>query len=151
VIGTDPYGNTDASPAKRTFTVKAPPTENKPDPGKPGGGSTAGGSAPAGGKIDAKLNTFWRLDGKRTKLQTVTVANAPASAKVTISCKGKGWKFRKVASTVRGSKLKLAVKFKGRKLPARTVITVVVTKEGWISKTFKYTTRAGKFPKLTLS
>ena len=40
VIGTDPYGNTDASPAKRTFTVKAAPTEDKPDPGKPGGGST---------------------------------------------------------------------------------------------------------------
>ena len=60
VIGTDPYGNTDASPAKRTFTVKAAPTEDKPDPGKPAGGSTDGGQT-GGGKIDAKLNTCWRL------------------------------------------------------------------------------------------
>jgi hypothetical protein len=36
---------------------------------------------------------------------------------VTISCKGKGCKFRKVSSTVTGSTLKLAVKFKGKKLP----------------------------------
>ena len=97
------------------------------------------------------LNTFWRLYGKRTKVQTLTVSNAPVGSKVTISCKGKGCKFRTVSSTVTGSTLKLAVKFKGKKLPARTVITVVVTKAGWISKTFKYTTRAGKFPKLTLS
>jgi Bacterial Ig domain/Divergent InlB B-repeat domain len=142
VIATDPYGNVDGSPAKRAFTVKAPPTEDKPGDG---------GGNPAGGKIDAKLNTFWRLYGKRTKVRTLTVSNAPAGSKVTISCKGKGCKFRKVSSTLTGSKLKLAVRFKGKKLPARTVITVVVSKEGWMSKTFRYTTRAGKFPKLTLS
>ncbi len=72
-------------------------------------------------------------------------------SEVTISCRGKGCKFRKVSSTITGSTLKLAVKFKGKKLPARTVITVVVSKRGWVSKTFKYTTRAGKFPKLSLS
>jgi hypothetical protein len=154
VVATDPYGNVDGTPAKRTFTVKAKPAEDKPaGGGKPstGGQATGGGSAPAGGKIDAKLNTFWKLYGKRTKVQTLTVSNAPAGSKVTISCKGKGCKFRKVSSTLSGTKLKLAVRFRGKKLPARTVITVTVTKQGWIGKTFKYVTRAGKFPKLTLS
>jgi hypothetical protein len=170
VVATDPYGNADGTPAKRTFTVKAPPATG--DGGKPGtgggkpstggSGSTAGGSGstpsggggggqPAGGVIDAKINTFWKLYGKRTKVQTLTVSNAPVGAKVTISCKGKGCKFRKVSSTVSGTKLKLAVRFKGKKLPARTVITVTITKEGWVGKTFKYVTRAGRFPKLTLS
>jgi hypothetical protein len=152
VVATDPYGNVDGTPAKRTFTIKAKPAGGG---GKPSsGGQTTGGSSaptPTGGKIDAKLNTFWRLYGKRTKVQTLTVSNAPAGSKVTISCKGKGCKFRKVSSTLTGTKLKLAVRFRGKKLPARTVITVTVTKQGWIGKTFKYVTRAGKFPKLTLS
>jgi hypothetical protein len=153
VVATDPYGNVDGTPAKRTFTV----TPAGSGAGKPGtGGSTpaagGSGSAPAGGgKIDAKLNTFWKLYGKRTEVQTLTVSNAPAGSKVTISCKGKGCKFRKVSSTLTGTRLKLAVRFRGRKLPARTVITVTVTKPGWIGKTFRYVTRAGKFPKLTLS
>jgi Bacterial Ig domain/Divergent InlB B-repeat domain len=168
VVATDPYGNVDGTPAKRTFTVTAKPTDDKPagGGGKPstggGGGQTTGGgrggsapagggSEPAGGKIDAKLNTFWKLYGKRTKVQTLTVSNAPAGSKVTISCKGKGCKFRKVSSTLSGTKLKLAVRFRGKKLPARTVITVTITKEGWVGKTFKYVTRAGKFPKLSLS
>ena len=141
-------GNVDGTPAKRTFTVKAKPTSEKP---AGGGGASSGGSAPAGGKIDAKLNTFSKLYGKRTKVQTLTVSNAPAGSKVTISCKGKGCKFRRVSSTLSGTKLKLAVRFRGKKLPARTVITVTVTKQGWIGKTFRYVTRAGKFPKLTLS
>ena len=50
-----------------------------------------------------------------------------------------------------GSKLKLAVRFKGRKLQAKTQITIVIAKEGWVSKTFRYTTRPGRFPRLTLS
>ena len=140
VVATDPFGNTDATPAKRTFTVTAPSTGN-------GGGGPKGG----GGRIDAKLNTFWKLYGKRTKVQTLTVSNAPLGSKVTISCQGRGCKFRKVSSTMSRPTLKLAVRFKGRKLPARTVITVVVSKDGWVSKSFRYTTRAGKFPKLTLS
>jgi hypothetical protein len=31
------------------------------------------------------------------------------------------------------------------------VITLTVTKQGWIGKTFRYVTRAGKFTKLPLS
>jgi uncharacterized repeat protein (TIGR02543 family) len=164
VIATDAFGNTDATPAKRTFTVTAPTTTTGGGGTKGGGtnsgtgggtpatgGSGGGGTPITGGKIDAKLNTFWRLYGKRTKVQTLTVSNAPLGSKVTISCKGKGCKFRKVSSTLTRPTLKLAVRFKGKKLPARTRITVVVSKEGWVSKTFKYTTRAGKFPKLTLS
>ena len=57
VVSTDPYGNVDASPAKRTFTVKAPATSGggqTPAGGgggaaTGGGGSTGGGSGPATG------------------------------------------------------------------------------------------------------
>jgi hypothetical protein len=160
VVATDPYGNLDASPAKRTFTVKAPTTSGgggqTPVGGGGqttggGGGGQTGGGAPTGGRIDAKINTFWKLYGKRTRVQTLTVGNAPLGSKVTISCKGKGCAFRKVSSTLTGPKLKLAVRFKGRKLKAQTVITIVIAKEGWIPKTFRYTTRPGRFPRLTLS
>ena len=156
VVSTDPYGNHDASPAKRTFTVKAP--ASGPTPGGGGGGPATGGGgaptpppAPTGGRIDAKINTFWKLYGKRTRVQKLTVGNAPLGSKVTISCKGKGCAFRKVTSTMTGPKLKLAVRFKARKLKANTKITIVIAKEGWIPKTFRYTTRPGKFPRLTLS
>ena len=104
--------------------MKAP--ASGPTPGG-GGGGPAHGRRRCGrdrrrprprpaASIDAKLNTFWKLYGKRTRVQTLTVGNAPLGSKVTISCKGKGCAFRKVTSTLTGPKLKLAVRFKARKL-----------------------------------
>ncbi len=49
VVSTDPYGNVDASPAKRTFTVKAPATSRGPTPAGGGGGAATGGGGSTGG------------------------------------------------------------------------------------------------------
>ncbi len=82
---------------------------------------------------------------------TLTVSNAPVGSKVTVTCKGKGCKFKRLALTVTGAKLPLAKRFKKQRLAANTVITITISKEGMIAKTFRYKLRAGKFPKLTLS
>ena len=74
----------------------------------------------------ARVNTFWRLFGKRTQVGTLTLAGAPKGAKVTITCKGKGCAFKKAKLTANGGKIKLAKRFKKRKLAAKTVITITV-------------------------
>ena len=54
VRATDPYGNVDASPAKRTFTVTAPP---------PTGGNTGGNTRSAGGTSGGTTSGGLPVDG----------------------------------------------------------------------------------------
>ena len=165
----DEADNADPTPATRQWTVTAPPDPD-PDPGTGGTGGTGGGgtstppggggtSTPPGGGgttgpatddvIPAKVRTFWKLFGKRTRVAALTVSGAPVGSKITVTCKSKrkGCKFRKLRLTMRGSKLALAKRFKRKKLRAGAVITIVVAKEGMVAKTFRYKTRARKFPK----
>jgi len=163
----DAAGNLDGSPATRSWTVTAPagpslgsgqqpstPTTSQPGPGVPAPGGQPGVQT---SRIEAKVQTFWRLIGKRTQVAKLTVSNAPVGAKVTVRCKGKGkgkrkdCRFKRRTFTLRGSRLVLAKHFKKRKLGPRTVITIVVAKQGMVAKAFRYTTRARRFPKLTLS
>jgi hypothetical protein len=162
VRATDAYGNVDASPAKRTFTVTSSSTGGTGGTGGTTGGGTTGGGGPTGGgsssggsladgRIEAKVRTFWLRFGKRTRVGTLTVSNAPVGATVTLKCKGKRCTFKKRVLKMKGAKLALAKRFKKRKLPAGTVISIVITKDGWVGKSFRYTLRAGKFPKLVIS
>ena len=77
---------------------------------------------------------------------TLTLTGAPKGAKVTITCKGKGCAFKKAKLTAKGGKIKLAKRFKKHKLAAKTVITITVADASG-TKRFRYTLRAGKFPK----
>ena len=56
---------------------------------------------------------------------TLTLDGVPKGAKVTVTCKGKGCAFKKLSSP-RRAKIKLAKRFKKRKLAAKTVITITV-------------------------
>jgi hypothetical protein len=126
----------------RRFTVA-----DKPAGGGGTGGTGGGGGGTSGPTVKAaRLNTFWRLFGTRTQVATLTLTGAPKGAKVTITCKGKGCAFKKAKLTAKGGKLKLAKRFKKRKLAAKTVITVTVADASG-TKRFRYTLRAGKFPK----
>jgi hypothetical protein len=74
---------------------------------------------------------------------------ADTGAKVTVTCKGKGCAFKKLKLTARGAKIKLAKRFKKRKLAAKTVITITISTAAG-SKRFRYTLRAGRFPKRSI-
>ena len=77
---------------------------------------------------------------------TLTLGGVPAGAKVTVTCKGRQCAFKKLKLTSTGKRIKLAKRFKQRKLAAKTVITITVANASG-SKRFRYTLRAGKFPK----
>ena len=93
------------------------------------------------------VTTFWRLFGRHSR--SCTSAESPKGAKVTVTCKGKGCAFKKAKLTATGGKIKLAKRFKKRKLAAKTVITITVS-DATGSKRFRYTLRARKFPKTSI-
>jgi hypothetical protein len=78
-----------------------------------------------------------------TRVGRLTVIGAPRGAKVTVTCKSARHvcAFNRVVLRFNGRSLALAKRFKGRKLRARTVITIAVSKEGLVAKTFRYTLR----------
>jgi hypothetical protein len=125
------------STVQRRFTVA-----NQPAGG--GGGSGSGSSV----KLTT-VTTFWRLFGKRTQVATLTLGSVPAGAKVTVTCKGKACAFKKAKFTATRAKIKLAKRFKKRKLAPKTVITITVA-DATGSKRFRYTLRARKFPKTSV-
>ena len=123
--------------AQRRFTVAVKPADGTPPPPPPTPGPTV---------KNATVNTFWQLFGKRTRVGTLTLEGAPAGAKVTVTCKGRQCAFKKLKLTSTGKRIKLAKRFKKRKLAAKTVITITVADASG-TKRFRYTLRAGKFPK----
>ena len=159
VAATDPFGNVDGTPAKRTFTVLGTGNGgNGPGGGSTGGGSTGGGTTGGGGivagqRIDALVQTFYTRFGRRTRIDKLTVVGAPQGAQVTVTCKGKrkACPFKRKVLAFKGRSLELAGRFKRRKLPVGTTYTIVVSKRGLVAKTFRYKVRAGKFPSVKVS
>jgi Big-like domain-containing protein len=142
---TDAAGN--RTTAIRRFTVADRPA------GSGGGGGTGSGGAGSGTisppvKL-ATVTTFWKLFGKRTQVGTLTLSHVPKGAKVTVTCKGKGCAFKKLKLSARRAKIKLAKRFKKRKLAAKTVIAITISTPAG-SKRFRYALRAGKFPKRSI-
>ena len=91
------------------------------------GQPATGGTGKTGPTIKAAtLTTSWRLFGKLTRVDTLTLAGVPKGAKVTVTCTGKGCAFKKATLTATGKTIKLAERFKRRKLGANTVITITV-------------------------
>jgi hypothetical protein len=153
VVATDAVGNSDPTPATRTFTVLGggvSPTGG----GGPGGGSGGpGGGVVAGQRIDALVRTFFTRFGRRTRVDRLTVVGAPQGARVTLTCKGKhgACPFKRRQLSFHGRSLKLAPRFKHRKLRTGTVLTIVVSKPGLVAKAFRYTVRRNKFPAVRIS
>jgi hypothetical protein len=129
---------------QRRFTVADKPTDTG-DNGDSGNSDGQGGTTVPTVK-KAKVTARWRLFGKRTRVDALTLAGAPKGAKVTVTCKGKGCAFKKKTLTATGKKIKLASRFKRHKLAAKTVITISVTNATG-TKRFRYTLRAGKPPR----
>jgi hypothetical protein len=151
-----------ATTVQRRFAVADLPagTQQNPgnagetgNPGGNGGNAGSGGSgntSPTGPTVSAAtLATRWRLFGKLTRVDLLTLSGVPKGAKVTLTCKGKGCAFKKATLTGTGKAIKLASRFKKRKLGAKAVITITVS-DATGAKRFSYTLRAGKKPKQSI-
>jgi hypothetical protein len=126
------------------------------------GAATSGGSvtpkAPAVASlpaIGATLSSKFSLSGASTRVTTLTATKLPAGSSLTVTCtapKGKSsacaFKTKTRNFTKSTASSALASLFKKRKLPSGTKIVVRVTAPGKTGKTFTFTTRKNKQPKL---
>ena len=139
VVSTDPYGNIDPTPAKRTFTVTAATTGGA---GGTGGVTTTTTTTTVRAIVNATLVSDYAAFPKFTRYKRLVLRNVPAGAKVSVSCKGKKCPAKRTT--------KLS-KFAKKKLRVGTKLTIRVTKPSAIGKQFVIKIRAGKRPSVKIS
>jgi hypothetical protein len=164
VVATDPYGNVDGTPAKRSFTVKAPPSGGDTPTTTTGGTGTTTGTA-TGGTGTATPGTTtpgagppflplvaaaYRTVGAKTTFSALAVRNAPAGTKVRLTCKGRGCPLRARTFTVRGGKAALVKALKRRGLRTGATIEIRVTGPAGELKLVRYRMRKGRVPARTM-
>ena len=125
-----------------------------PAPG--GGGGTGGGGTGAGGgttppvvrRIEAPVRNRWIVKRRATKVTAFSVSGAPAGARVTVTCAGKGCPFAKRSRQVPANgKAGFTAALEGHRLKPGAVIEIRITAPGAIGKVVRYTVRKGKLPK----
>jgi hypothetical protein len=161
VRATDAYGNADATPAKRTFTVASPSAE-PPSSGSSGDGGGAPApppsgdtSPPAAGATPVtplapaflpRVSSATKRSGAMTTFTKLTVSGLPSGAKVQISCKGKGCAFRTRSLTVKGATLNVLRALKRLRLGSGAVLTVRVTNAAGTTRATALKMRRGARP-----
>jgi hypothetical protein len=96
---------------------------------------------------NAVMSVLWYQ--KYTKVTNLTVSGAPAGADVLLTCSSKkrGCKFKtKTASLTSARPLQLAKLLRPAKLRRNALVTVRVSKPGYIAAVFRFTIRIGKDP-----
>jgi large repetitive protein len=86
-----------------------------------------------------------QLRGKFTRVRRLLV-RAPAGSKITVRCRGSKRCPKAQTKLSKGSKKKLRFKKLERRFPPKTKVTVSVTKQGFIGKQTRWTTRRRKAP-----
>ena len=162
VRATDPYGNTDASPAKRTFTVTAPSgggtdsgtggtTTDPGTPSDPGTPVDPGPPAPPppAPPFDPRISSGFDYKGPRTTFKVLALRSLPKGSKVVVTCKGRGCKFKRRAIATSGSKLNVLKKLRRIVLRSGAVLQLTITGPQGQRKVATWKVRTGKSPALT--
>jgi hypothetical protein len=140
VTARDALGN--AASTSRLIQIGAPPTPPPPPP------------PPT--LLDSTITNRWIPFPKSTKVFALAVNDIPAHGRVQVQCKTKKKKQQKKGcpfksktfkNTAAKRKLNLTKRFKKRKLPVGTKVTITITATGFVGKRFTYTMRKGKVPK----
>ena len=161
----DPYGNTDASPAKRTFTITTPPPPppSGGDGGSAGGttggstggttGGTTGGSTGGGTgsapPFDPFISSLFVWKGPLTTFTLLKVTRLPAGARVQATCRGKGCAFRKRSLTRKSDTLNVLKALKRLRLRTGAVLTMRITGAQGDLKLATWQIRSNRAPKLS--
>jgi hypothetical protein len=142
VQATDPYGNVDPTPAKRTFTV----TDSTTSGGARDGALSAGGST-VSAPFDPKLVSAYVAKGATTTFTVLKVNGLPKDAEVLLTCKGRGCDFTRKAVSHAGGQLNLLKALKRPRLQKGAVLEVRLMAAGGETKVGQYLMRRGKPPK----
>jgi Bacterial Ig domain/Divergent InlB B-repeat domain len=151
VFAIDQFGNADQSPARRTFTVLAPPTSNDGSSGgSPGGGGVPDRGQPPLSKIlSPSVARRWKLSGEMTAVEKLVVKKLARGARVDVRCKGEGCPFRSRRLSAKGSSVTLTKLFDSELAPGSS-IELRITQAGFVGKLYRFVTRPGKAPKTTV-
>lgn len=89
----------------------------------------------------------WTVTGSKTRVNDLTVRRiSPASARVEVTCSGRGCPFRERGFSPRRGQVKLTRLFRGRRLRPNAQIAAVVVAPATVGRYFVFTTRRGKIP-----
>ncbi len=147
VVATDAYGNADASPARRTFTVLPPPDSGGAGGGGGGGGSGGGGAGDgAPRELKPSVARRWKLAGEMTEVGKLVVKKVASGVTVAVRCRGEGCPFRSKRLSAKGPSVALTKLFDSQLGPGSS-IELQVTQPGYVGKFFRFVTRDGKAPK----
>ena len=164
VRATDPYGNTDPSPAKRTFS-------------RDGAGRRRHGHGHRdehrrrehghrrddhGARhdhdddhrhhdrhdtaFDPRITSLFFYKGTKTRFTRLVVTDLPKGAKVNASCKGKGCAFKSKSIRTAGAKLNVLKKLKRVRLRSGAVLQLKITAPTGELKLATWKIRTGKAP-----
>jgi hypothetical protein len=165
----DAAGNTDASPASRSWTVVSPDIGGTAGGGTTGGGSAApaatsgapgattgassGAAVPAGrgatpplARMRVTLALQSRSAGRTTILRRLVARGVRAGATVVARCSSAKCAKRRLVKRATSSSVDLTALVRGRRLPAGTRITVTVTRAGYAASVVTLTTRSRRRP-----
>jgi Putative metal-binding motif len=119
----------------------------------------AGGDAPfptLAGDVSISVGyspRFRQRSRRYTVVTSLRLRNAPVGSRVTMSCsprRGKGCPFRSKALSVRSTRpMQLARQLKGAKLKEGAVLTVQLTRPGFIGLFVRYSIRLNQLPRKT--
>lgn len=141
ITATDGAGN--KSSTTRSIVVAPAPAGSGPaGPGKTGGST-------ATRRVVAVSSFSWdRLSNGKTRLKSLIIERLVGPEKVRLSCKGKGCRKRANRTIKKhGKKLSLSKYVKGMTLAPKAVLTVTVSRPGYVSRIFRYTMVKFRDPK----
>jgi hypothetical protein len=98
----------------------------------------------------------WRFAFTRryTVVTSLIVSGVPTNGEVAVTCHGRGCPFAhdRAASVHRpGPEVRLTHLFKGRHLGVGARISVSVVEQGWVGKSFVFTTRSNRIPSVRIA
>lgn len=119
-------------------------------PEVPGNGiddDCVGGDAP--GRLVATIKNKWVTLRKRVRLDALSVLDAPAGARVEVTCSGRRCPFKRRATTVKANgRANLRTFFKQRKLRPRITIDIRITSPNTIGRVGRFAIRRVAIPNL---
>ncbi len=103
------------------------------------------------GLLRALVSNNWQFETHDTRLHTLVIRNAPAGARVKVGCRGGGCPHGTRSATVRRdlAPLSFSRAFAKARLKAGTVVTVAITADGLVSRTYTYRVKLGDLPAMT--
>src|SRR5262249_40639210 len=97
------------------------------------------------------VSTGWQFGGNFTSVRALVVRNAPAGARIAVSCTGGGCPFKgtkRVTVRRENAPTPLLRFVRGAKLRSRAHLNIAITAASFVGRTYSYRIKIGDLPAL---